>query len=82
MSDHNVTMPDLATTESEIRIINWLVEIGQPVRRGQGLLEIETDKATMEIEATVSGTLKSIVVPADQTAEVGQVIAVIEMEDS
>jgi len=44
-------MPDLATNESEIRIVRWLVEPGQEVQRGQPLLEVETDKATMEVES-------------------------------
>jgi pyruvate dehydrogenase E2 component (dihydrolipoamide acetyltransferase) len=82
VKDVEVKMPDLATTESQMKIIGWLIQPGQSVRRGQGLLEIETDKATMEVEATVTGTLKSIVVPADQSAEVGQVIAIIEVEES
>ncbi|MFI5358345.1 MAG: lipoyl domain-containing protein, partial [Opitutales bacterium] len=36
-------MPDLATTDSEIKVIRWLVTIGQPIQRGQALLEVETD---------------------------------------
>ena len=78
--DVEVKMPDMATTESQIKVISWLIQPGQPVRRGQGLLEIETDKATMEVESTVTGTLKAIIVPADQSAEVGQVIAIVEVE--
>ena len=42
-------MPDLATTGSPIKVLNWLVEIGAPVKRGQAVVEVETDKATMEV---------------------------------
>jgi pyruvate/2-oxoglutarate dehydrogenase complex dihydrolipoamide acyltransferase (E2) component len=50
-------MPDLAATDSAIKILNWLIEVGDPVRQGQAVIEVETDKATMEVEATVNGTL-------------------------
>jgi len=71
-------MPDLGTTESEIKIIRWLVEIGSSVERGQPLLEVETDKATMEVESIAGGILKKIILTAGQTAESGQPLAVIE----
>ena len=53
-------MPDLATTESEIRIVRWLVQTGQKVERGQMFVEVETDKATMEVESVVSGVLQEV----------------------
>ncbi|MBL8163133.1 MAG: 2-oxo acid dehydrogenase subunit E2 [Anaerolineae bacterium] len=73
-----IKMPDLATTEDEIRIVRWLVDVGQPVKLGQPLVEIETDKATMEVESIAAGTLAAIAVAEDQVAAVGQIIAVIE----
>jgi pyruvate dehydrogenase E2 component (dihydrolipoyllysine-residue acetyltransferase) len=76
--DVQIKMPDLATTTNEMTLIRWLVEVGQPVRLGQPLLEIETDKALMEVESVAEGILKIIrVQPGDQVA-VGQVIALIE----
>ena len=50
-------MPDLSTTNSAVKVLNWLVEVGGTVRQGQAVIEVETDKATMEVEATVNGTL-------------------------
>src|SRR5215468_9719445 len=73
----DIKMPDLATTDSEVTIIRWLVEVGQPVKLGQPLLEIETDKASMEVEAVTAGTLQAIHVAAGEQAGVGQVIATI-----
>jgi pyruvate dehydrogenase E2 component (dihydrolipoamide acetyltransferase) len=73
-----IKMPDLATADSEVTIVRWLVEAGQAVKRGQPLLEIETDKATMDVEAIASGTLYSIHAQAGETVAVGQLIAVIE----
>ncbi|MBE0688841.1 MAG: 2-oxo acid dehydrogenase subunit E2 [Anaerolineae bacterium] len=70
-------MPDLATTDSEVTLLHWLVETGQSVRLGQPLVEIETDKATMEVESVAAGTLQAIhAEPGDRVA-VGQMIAVI-----
>jgi pyruvate dehydrogenase E2 component (dihydrolipoamide acetyltransferase) len=76
-----MTIPDLSTTGTTVKVINWLVEIGQPVKRGQPLLEVETDKATMEVEAYMTGILKEILAPPDTDVEVGQVIAIIETQD-
>ena len=59
-------MPDLAATESEIRIARWIVQPGQKVERGQPLLEVETDKATMEVESVVSGVLEEVRCQADE----------------
>ena len=51
-------MPDLSTTEgTEIAILKWFVNVGDPVERGQVILEVETDKAVQEIEAIATGTL-------------------------
>ncbi len=74
-------MPDLGTTVDEIKVVNWLVEIGQEVKRGDALLEVETDKATMEVESFTSGTLKEICVAANAETTAGTVIAVIAVDD-
>ena len=75
-------MPDLATTDSAVKVLNWLVGIGSPVRRGQAVIEIETDKATMEVEATVNGTLVERKCEPSAQVGVGEVIAIIEIEDA
>lgn len=75
-------MPDLATTDSEIRIVRWLVELGAKVGRGQPLLEVETDKATMEVEAVASGVFQEACFQDGEPVVVGQVIAVLEVEDT
>jgi pyruvate/2-oxoglutarate dehydrogenase complex dihydrolipoamide acyltransferase (E2) component len=76
--DVNMKMPDLATNEgADIAIGRWLVEIGQVVKRGQPLLEVETDKALQEVECIVSGVLKSVHVLAGEKVSVGKIIATI-----
>lgn len=75
-------MPDLATTDSAVKVLNWLVGIGSPIRRGQAVIEVETDKATMEVEATVNGTLVEKKCEPSTQVGVGEVIAIIEIEDA
>src|SRR5215472_14196368 len=58
-----VLMPALSPTMTEGKIARWLKNEGEPVRTGDVLAEIETDKATMEVEAVDEGVLAKIVVP-------------------
>ena len=75
-----VKMPDLSTTEGEVKVIKWLIEVGQKVERGQPLMEVETDKATMEMESVASGILKKTFVQPEDEVAVGAVIAIVESE--
>jgi pyruvate dehydrogenase E2 component (dihydrolipoamide acetyltransferase) len=73
-------MPDLSTTEgTDIAILKWVVNVGDPVERGQVILEVETDKAVQEIEAIATGTLTSQLVGPRDMVPVGQSIATIEV---
>jgi pyruvate dehydrogenase E2 component (dihydrolipoamide acetyltransferase) len=69
-----ITMPRLSDSMEEGTIIKWLIEDGQPVARGQELVEIETDKATITHTADAEGTLE-ILVPEGETLAVGEPIA-------
>jgi TPP-dependent pyruvate/acetoin dehydrogenase alpha subunit len=77
----NLRMPDLSTTGSPIKVVRWLVAVGDPVERGQAVLEVETDKATMEVEALSSGTLVQQLVAEGSEASAGDVLAVIGEAD-
>ena len=59
-----ILMPALSPTMTEGNVASWLKNEGDTVQAGDILCEIETDKATMEVEATDEGTLGRIVVPA------------------
>jgi len=72
-----VTMPRLSDTMSEGTVGRWLKQPGDQVNAGEIIAEIETDKATMELEAFESGTLQQIIIPAGQTVPIGEVIAII-----
>ncbi|MBU6476221.1 MAG: biotin/lipoyl-binding protein, partial [Alphaproteobacteria bacterium] len=54
---HNVLMPALSPTMTEGKLAKWVKKEGDKVKAGQVLAEIETDKATMEVEAVDEGTL-------------------------
>ncbi len=72
-----VTMPRLSDTMSEGTVGRWLKNVGDPVAVGEIIAEIETDKATMELESFDAGTLQRIVIPAGQMVPIGDVIAYI-----
>ncbi|MFZ9415337.1 MAG: pyruvate dehydrogenase complex E1 component subunit beta [Alphaproteobacteria bacterium] len=77
----NVLMPALSPTMTEGKIARWLKAEGDEVRSGQVLCEIETDKATMEVEAVDEGRLARILVPAGtEGVKVNTPIAVIAGE--
>jgi len=75
-------MPDVATNDSPVRIIRWMVAPGRTVRRGEPLLEVETDKATVEIESVRDGVLREVVIEAGNTASTGDIVAVIETAEA
>ncbi len=72
-----ITMPRLSDTMSEGTVGKWLKQPGDKVENGEIIAEIETDKATMELQAFESGTLQKILVPEGQTVPIGQPIALI-----
>ena len=76
-----VLMPALSPTMEKGNLAKWLKREGDKVKSGDVIAEIETDKATMEVEAVDEGTLARIVVPAGaQDVPVNDVIAVIAAE--
>ena len=77
----NILMPALSPTMEKGNLAKWLKKEGDKVKSGDVIAEIETDKATMEVEAVDEGTIAKIVVP-EGTADVpvNQVIAVLAGE--
>src|SRR3954462_859946 len=70
-------MPRLSDTMTEGTIAKWLKHPGDEVKKGEILLEIETDKATMELEAYESGVVEKVLVDEGQTVPIGQPIMLI-----
>ena len=73
----NVLMPQLGETVAEGKITKWFKAAGDPVKPGDNLFEIETDKVSMEVPSTAAGVLAEIRVPVGEVAPVGAVVAVI-----
>jgi pyruvate dehydrogenase E2 component (dihydrolipoamide acetyltransferase) len=73
-----VTMPKLSDTMEEGKILRWLKQAGDRVEVGDLLVEVETDKADMEVEASAAGVLREVKLKEGQSAPVGAVIAVID----
>src|SRR3954462_2671291 len=72
-----ITMPQQSDTMTEGTVIKWLKKEGDKVKAGEMIAEIETDKATMEMESFEAGTLAAILVPEGGKAPVGAAIAVL-----
>lgn len=72
-----VIMPKLSPTMEEGQISRWLKKEGDKVSMGEPLAEIDTDKATMEMQALANGVLRKILISEGQSAPLGQTIAVI-----
>ena len=77
----NITMPALSPTMEEGTLSKWLVKEGDTISSGDVIAEIETDKATMEVEAVDEGTVAKILIPAGtEGVKVNAVIAVLAEE--
>ena len=70
-----LTMPKLSDSMADAVILKWLKSPGEGFRRGEALIEVETDKATVVYDAEADGTLEAILVPEGGAAAVGQPIA-------
>ncbi len=76
----DIGMPRLSDSMEEATILTWLKGPGDSFARGEPLVEVETDKATVVYEAEVDGVLEEIVVPDGETAELGALIARIRTD--
>ncbi|RWE20483.1 MAG: biotin attachment protein [Mesorhizobium sp.] len=74
----DVVLPSSGMGIEEATIVRWLKDVGDKVSEGETIVEVETAKATVEIEAPAAGTLATIVAPVGTTVEVNAVIGTIE----
>jgi pyruvate dehydrogenase E2 component (dihydrolipoamide acetyltransferase) len=73
-----IAMPNVGYDMERATVSGWLKTIGDPVTRGEPIAEIETEKATIEVEALASGTLVEIVHEAGADVPVGETIGFLE----
>jgi pyruvate dehydrogenase E2 component (dihydrolipoamide acetyltransferase) len=75
-----IRMPKLGFDMAEGTLVRWVIDEGQPVAKGQVIAEIETDKATVEVDAQAEGTLHKHLISAGTIVPIGTAIAVIGAE--
>ncbi len=76
-----IKMANLGYDMETGKIGSWLKAVGDDVRRGEPIVEVETDKSTVEMESLQTGTLVEIVAAAGAEVAVGEVIGFIESSD-
>ncbi len=76
-----VTMPQMGFDMTEGKVARWLKKVGDPVKHGEAVVEIETDKVNIESEAQADGVLREILVSDGTTVPVGTMIAIIGAPD-
>ncbi len=73
----DVIMPHLGAVSEESTLLNWLVEEGDQVKKGQPIFEAESDKATIEVEAPESGRIAKLIATPGEVVQVGRVVAIL-----
>jgi pyruvate/2-oxoglutarate dehydrogenase complex dihydrolipoamide acyltransferase (E2) component len=73
-----IKMPNLGAETDEARVSVWLKGIGESALEGEVIAEIETEKASVDLEAPAAGHISEILVPAGADAKVGTVLATFE----
>ena len=81
MPPRELTMPKLSDSMADAVILRWLKSAGEHFARGDGLIEVETDKATVVYEAEWDGTLDTILAPEGATVAIGEPIATLANGD-
>lgn len=76
-----VLLPQWGMAMQEATILEWLKSEGETVTEDEDLVEVEAEKANAAVVAPVSGVLREIRVKADETVEVGAVLAIIESSE-
>ena len=73
-----IKMPQLSETMTEGKLLQWSVVLGESVRAGDAIAEVEADKANMEIEAPEDGTIVELATQPGETVPVGTVLALFQ----
>jgi pyruvate dehydrogenase E2 component (dihydrolipoamide acetyltransferase) len=81
-ADHQIVMPRLHGNGTYSKVVAWLKEEGDPIQRGDSLLTMETDKATIDLAAEQSGVLARILQPAGVWVKIPAVVGTIRAVES
>ena len=75
---YELTIPKMGMDTTEVEILKWIVKVGDNVKKGDPIVEIEFEKATTEIESEVSGVIEEILFKEGDIVNVGSVICRIK----
>ncbi|MEC3880947.1 dihydrolipoamide acetyltransferase family protein [Parapedobacter sp. 10938] len=82
MATYNLQLPRMGESVSEATIVKWLKQPGDRIEEDESILEVATDKVDSDVPAPVSGTLKAQLFTENSVAQVGDVIATLEVEEA
>ncbi|MCH8054691.1 MAG: hypothetical protein IH857_00865 [Deltaproteobacteria bacterium] len=79
MAKKEVFIPRLGSSDEadEVKVLRWIKKVGEQVQKGEALLEVETDKVNVEIEAPESGLLEEVLVKEGDVVAFNSVVAII-----
>jgi 2-oxoglutarate dehydrogenase E2 component (dihydrolipoamide succinyltransferase) len=77
---HELTVPKMGIDTTEVEILKWRIKVGDNIKKGDIVAEIEFEKATTQIESEVSGVVEEILHEEGDTVDVGSVIARIKTD--
>ena len=77
-----VRVPKMGLDTTEVALAKWLVRTGDRVKKGVPLLEIESEKAALQVESEVDGTIAKICQPEGSTVPVGEVVCLVRETQS
>ena len=80
MATYNLQLPRMGESVSEATIVKWLKQPGDHIGEDESILEVATDKVDSDVPSPVSGTLKELLFSENEVAQVGDIIAIIEVE--
>src|SRR5689334_25117944 len=76
-----ISMPKLGFDMAEGLLVRWVKQVGENVNKGDVLAEIETDKATVEVESSASGVVRKLLVEEGSVVPIGNPIAIVGSPD-
>jgi len=81
MAMNILRLPDLGASTGEAEVVVWLKTVGESITAGEPVLEVQSDKANVEVEATLSGTLARVLAEEGKILKPGDPLAVIAEPD-
>jgi len=77
---HDLTVPKMGMDTTEVEILQWKVNIGDKIKKGDPIAEIEFEKATADVESDVAGSVEEILFKTGEIVKVGSIICRINTD--